>query len=108
MKVHSLGVLLDLPLSLNAQILVMAKNAFEELKLVYQLHPFLKKSDVVMVLHALITSWLNYCIVLFMRLECLVGPKFSSQITDWVWLEGSNTHTQTHHVKAIPLLLICF
>ena len=57
----SLGVLLDSSLSLDVQVLVVAWSAFAQLKLVCQLHPFLERSDLAMVMPALIPSWPDYC-----------------------------------------------
>ena len=43
-RVHSLGVLLDLALPMEAQISAMARNAFYQLWLIARLHPFLDKN----------------------------------------------------------------
>ena len=44
-QVHSLGVLLDSSLSLDAQVSAVALSAFAQLKLVHQLRPFREMSD---------------------------------------------------------------
>ena len=61
-------VLLDSSLSLDAQVLAVARSAFAQLKLVCQLHLFLERSDLAMVTHALVTSWLDYCNLLYVGL----------------------------------------
>ena len=63
LKTHvcSLCVLLDSSLSLDAQVLAVARSAFAQLKLVSQLHLFLEMSDLATVAHALVTSRLDYC-----------------------------------------------
>uniref|UniRef100_A0A803T8P4 Reverse transcriptase domain-containing protein n=1 Tax=Anolis carolinensis TaxID=28377 RepID=A0A803T8P4_ANOCA len=67
-QVRSLGVLLDSALTLDAQVSAMAGRAFTQLKLVRQLRPYLVKSDLVMVVHALVTSRLDYCNALYVGL----------------------------------------
>ena len=67
-QVRSLGVLLDSALSLDAQVLAVARSAFAQLKVVCQLRPFLGMSDLAMVTHALVTSRLDYCNTLYMGL----------------------------------------
>ena len=62
-QVHILEVLLDSSLSLDAQVSAAARSAFAQLKLVHQLCPFLENSDLTTVIHALVTSRLNYCTV---------------------------------------------
>uniref|UniRef100_A0A803TU59 Reverse transcriptase domain-containing protein n=1 Tax=Anolis carolinensis TaxID=28377 RepID=A0A803TU59_ANOCA len=54
-QVHSLGVLLDSSLSLDAQVLAVARRAFAQLKLVRQLRPYLENTGLTMVVHALVT-----------------------------------------------------
>ena len=67
-QVCSLGVLLDSALSLDAQVSGVARSPFAELKLVRQLRPFLEKSDLATVTHALVTSRLDYCNVFYVGL----------------------------------------
>uniref|UniRef100_A0A803TWJ5 Reverse transcriptase domain-containing protein n=1 Tax=Anolis carolinensis TaxID=28377 RepID=A0A803TWJ5_ANOCA len=74
-QVHSLGVLLDSSLSLEPQVSVMAREAFAELRLVHQLHPYLRKSDLATVVHVLVTSRLDYCNALYMGLPLKTARK---------------------------------
>ena len=64
----SLGVLLDSALNLDAQVLAVARSTFAHLKLVHQQSLFVEMSNVAMVTHALFTSYLDYCNVLYMGL----------------------------------------
>ena len=47
---------------MDAQVSMVARSACAQLKLGYQLHLFLKRSDLAMMTHALVTSWLDYSI----------------------------------------------
>uniref|UniRef100_A0A803SWN1 Reverse transcriptase domain-containing protein n=1 Tax=Anolis carolinensis TaxID=28377 RepID=A0A803SWN1_ANOCA len=67
-QVRSRGVLLDSSLSLDAQVSAVAGRAFAQLKLVRQLRPYLEKSDLTMVVHALVTSRMDYCNALYVGL----------------------------------------
>uniref|UniRef100_A0A803SYC2 Reverse transcriptase domain-containing protein n=1 Tax=Anolis carolinensis TaxID=28377 RepID=A0A803SYC2_ANOCA len=75
-QVHcSLGVLLDSGLTLEAQVSAVAGRAFAQLKLVRQLRPYLEKSDLAMVVHALVTSRLDYCNALYVGLPLKTARK---------------------------------
>ena len=102
-QVYSFGVLLDLPLSLDAQVSAVARSTFAQIKLKRQLCPFLERSDVALVSHVLVTSWPNYCNVLHMELsmETSVGPKHTA---NWDWVEGSHNLP----VTAAPLVAELF
>ncbi|KAF7238201.1 putative RNA-directed DNA polymerase from transposon BS [Varanus komodoensis] len=67
-KVHSLGVLLDPELSLEAQVTAVARSAFLQLRLINQLRPYLEYDCLVTVTHALVTSHLDFCNVLYVGL----------------------------------------
>ncbi|XP_061473928.1 uncharacterized protein LOC133380529 [Rhineura floridana] len=67
-QVRSLGVLFDPSLSLEAQVASVARNAFYHLRLVAQLHPYLCGDDLASVVHALVTSRLDYCNALYVGL----------------------------------------
>ena len=51
-QVHSLGMLLDITLSLNAQMTAVARTTFAQLNLVCKLCPFLEMSELATVIHA--------------------------------------------------------
>ncbi|KAF7246221.1 Tyrosine-protein kinase Yes [Varanus komodoensis] len=53
-RVCSLGVLLDPELSLEAQVMAVARSAFLQLRLIHQLRPFLENDCLVTVTHALL------------------------------------------------------
>ncbi|XP_053150941.1 nuclear receptor subfamily 2 group F member 6 isoform X4 [Hemicordylus capensis] len=59
---------LDPTLSLEAQVAVVCRSAFYQLQLVRQLRPYLEKLDLTSVTHALVTSRLDYCNVLYVGL----------------------------------------
>uniref|UniRef100_A0A803T7X0 Reverse transcriptase domain-containing protein n=1 Tax=Anolis carolinensis TaxID=28377 RepID=A0A803T7X0_ANOCA len=73
--VRSLGVLLDSSLTLEAQVSAVAGRAFAQLKLVRQLRPYLVKSDLATVVHALVTSRLDYCNSLYVGLPLKTARK---------------------------------
>uniref|UniRef100_A0A803T733 Reverse transcriptase domain-containing protein n=1 Tax=Anolis carolinensis TaxID=28377 RepID=A0A803T733_ANOCA len=74
-QVRSLGVLLDSALTLEAQVSAVAGRAFAQLKLVRQLRPYLVKSDLTTVVHALVTSRLDYCNALYVGLPLKTARK---------------------------------
>uniref|UniRef100_A0A803TWX2 Reverse transcriptase domain-containing protein n=1 Tax=Anolis carolinensis TaxID=28377 RepID=A0A803TWX2_ANOCA len=74
-QVCSLGVLLDSGLTLEAQVSAVAGRAFAQLKLVRQLRPYLEKSDLTMVVHALVTSRLDNCNALYVGLPLKTARK---------------------------------
>ncbi|KAF7239998.1 Pro-neuregulin-1, membrane-bound isoform [Varanus komodoensis] len=67
-RVHSLGVLLDPELSLEFQVVAVARSAFLQLRLIHQLCPYLNKHSLATVIHALVTSHLDYCNPLYVGL----------------------------------------
>ncbi|KAF7249994.1 putative RNA-directed DNA polymerase from transposon BS [Varanus komodoensis] len=67
-KVRSLGVLLDPELSLEAQVTAVARSAFLQLRLIHQLRPYLENDCLATVTHALVTSHLDFCNVLYVGL----------------------------------------
>ena len=67
-QVCSLGVLLEPSLSLEAQVASVAQSAFYQLRLVAQLRPYLDRDDLASVVHALVTSKLDYCNALYVGL----------------------------------------
>ena len=64
-RVHSLGVLLDPGLILEAQVDSVSRGAFLHLRRIYQLCPYLDERSLATVTHALVTTRLHYCIVLY-------------------------------------------
>lgn len=59
-QVHSLGVFLDSSLSLDVQVLAVARGAFKN-RAPTALHPFHEMSDLATITHVLIISGLDYC-----------------------------------------------
>lgn len=64
-QAHSLGVLLDPQLSLDAQGASVAREAFVQLWLACRLQPYLGQLDPAMVAQALVASQLDYCNALY-------------------------------------------
>lgn len=64
----NVGVLLHSRLLLKEQVVVRAKEALAQIHLVHQLCPFLDQEALIMIIHALITSDLDYCNVLYVEL----------------------------------------
>ena len=67
-QVRSLGVLLEPSLSLEAKVASVARSAFYQLRLVAQLRPYLDRDSLASVVHALVTSKLDYCNALYVGL----------------------------------------
>ena len=55
-QMHTFGALLDSFLSLDTQVLAVAKHTFAQLKLVRQLSPLSEKSDLATATHVLVLS----------------------------------------------------
>ncbi|KAF7251494.1 Papilin [Varanus komodoensis] len=60
-RVHSLEVLLNPELSLEAQVTAVARNAFLQLRLIRQLCPYLEDNCLAIVTLAWVTSRLDFC-----------------------------------------------
>ena len=67
-RVHSLGVLLDPSLTLEAHVDSVARGTFLQLWKLYQLRPYLDKRSLMTVTHALVTSRVDYCNALYVGL----------------------------------------
>uniref|UniRef100_A0A803TC32 Reverse transcriptase domain-containing protein n=1 Tax=Anolis carolinensis TaxID=28377 RepID=A0A803TC32_ANOCA len=80
-QVRSLGVILDSSLSLEPQVSAVARGVFAQLKLVRQLRPYLGKQDFATVVHALVTSRLDYCNALYVGLPLKTVWKL--QLVQW-------------------------
>uniref|UniRef100_A0A803TKZ4 Reverse transcriptase domain-containing protein n=1 Tax=Anolis carolinensis TaxID=28377 RepID=A0A803TKZ4_ANOCA len=99
-QVRSLGVLLDSGLTLEAQVSTLeaqvAGRAFAQFKLVRQLRPYLEKSDLTMVVHALVTSRLDYCNALYVGLPLKTARKLQLvQRSAARLLTGANYRTRS-------------
>ena len=88
--VHSLRVFPDLSLRLDGQV------AFAQLKLVCQLCPFLERSDLATVTHALVTSQLDYCNALYM------GLPLESVWKQWIQNMAARSLTKAGYRDHIP------
>ncbi|KAF7239262.1 WD repeat-containing protein 90 [Varanus komodoensis] len=95
-----LGVLLDPELSLKAQVTAVARSAFFQLRLIYELRPYLENDCLATVTHALVTSRLDFCNTLYMGL-----PLKTVQILQLVQNRTARLLTGTgHYVHMTPVL----
>uniref|UniRef100_A0A8D0GH51 Reverse transcriptase domain-containing protein n=1 Tax=Sphenodon punctatus TaxID=8508 RepID=A0A8D0GH51_SPHPU len=67
-QVRSLRVVLDSGLCLDRQVELVAKAAFRQLYLVRRLRPYISRPDLATLIHAFITSRLDYCNALYVGL----------------------------------------
>lgn len=67
-QVRNLGVILDSELCLTKQINAVVKNSFYQLRIISKLKLFLTFNDLEKVIHAFITSRLDYCNSLYLGL----------------------------------------
>ncbi len=67
-QVRNLGVILDSELCLTKQINTVVKNSFYQLRIISRLKSFLSFNDLEKVIHAFITSCLDYCNSLYLGL----------------------------------------
>ena len=65
---RNLGVILDSELCLDKQISTVVKNSFYQLRVISRLKSFLSHNDLEIVIHAFITSRLDYCNSLYLGL----------------------------------------
>lgn len=68
-SVYCLGVLLDLLFLLDAQVVAMVRDTYN------QMNPFLDKKHLSMVIYALVTSRLGCCNVLYIELSLKTSQK---------------------------------
>ncbi|KAF7250878.1 Protein translocase subunit SecA [Varanus komodoensis] len=68
-RVHSLRVLLNPELTLEAQVSAVARSAFHQLRLIHQLRRYLEDNCLATVTHPLVTSRLDFCNALYMGLS---------------------------------------
>uniref|UniRef100_A0A670I2H7 Reverse transcriptase domain-containing protein n=1 Tax=Podarcis muralis TaxID=64176 RepID=A0A670I2H7_PODMU len=74
-SVKSLGVIFDTSLSMEAQITAITKAAFFHLRQAKQLAPYLSRPDLATVIHATVTSRLDYCNSLYVGLPLKLTQK---------------------------------
>ncbi|XP_060550136.1 uncharacterized protein LOC132712506 [Pantherophis guttatus] len=67
-RARNLGVLLDSQLRLEQHLTAVGRGTFAQVHLVHQLQPYLDQEALLTVTHALVTSQVDYCNVLYMEL----------------------------------------
>ncbi|KAF7235091.1 Vomeronasal type-2 receptor 26, partial [Varanus komodoensis] len=98
--VHSLGVLLNPELSLEAQVTAVARSAFLQLWLIHQLRPYLEDNCLATVTHALVTFRLDFCNALYVGL-----PLKKVRILQLVQNRAARQLTGTGHCSHITPVL---
>ncbi|CAI5764971.1 Hypothetical predicted protein [Podarcis lilfordi] len=73
-SVKSLGVILDVSLSMEAQV-TTAKSTFSHLRRIKQLVPYLSRPNLATAIHAMVTSRLDYCNSLYAGLPLKLSQK---------------------------------
>lgn len=94
-KGHSLGVHPDSHLLLDPWVAAVTRRAFTQLLLVHQLWPSLDCEDLAMVTYATVTSRLDFCNVLYVRVPSkmvwklqLVQNVAARMIAGWMQFVG--------------------
>lgn len=87
--VKNLGVIIDSTLSFQSHINSLAKSAFFHLRRIAQLRPFISTKDAETVIHAFVSSRLDYCNALFIGLPV-------SSITRLQYIQNSAARLLTH------------
>ncbi len=82
---RNLGVIFDPALKFDKQIHLVVKSAFFQLRMIAKIESFISFKDLETVIHAFISSRLDYCNSLYLGVAILfvspsVGPKFCGQI----------------------------
>lgn len=67
--VRNLGVIIDSSLSFDNQIKSVVKSSFYQFRLISRLKPFLNTKDLQVIVHAFITSRLDYCNSLYVGIS---------------------------------------
>jgi len=100
-EVKSLGVILDSDLNFKAHISRVTKTAFFHLRNVAKVRPFLTQKDAEKLVHAFITSRLDYCNALFTGL-----PKKSIEKLQLIQNSAARLLTKTKKREHITPVLI--
>ncbi len=100
-QVRNLGVIFDAQLTFNSHFKNITKVAFFHLRNIARIRPFLSRPDAERLIHAFITSQLDYCNSLFGGL-----PASSVKRLQYIQNSASRVLTYTssrHHITATSL-----
>ncbi len=98
-QVRNLGVIFDAQLAFNSLIKNITKVVFFHLHNIARIRPFLSRPDAERLIHAFITSWLDYCISLF-------GGLPASSVKRLQYIQNSAVQVLTytsarHHITSV-------
>ena len=98
---RNLGVILDSELCLDKQICAAVKNCFYQLRVIAKIKPFLSPKDLEKIIHAFITSRLDYCNSLYIGLpQSLLNRLQMAQNAAARLLTGTKKHDHITPVLA--------
>ena len=98
---RNLGVILDSELCLDKQICAAVKNSFYQLRVIAKIKPFLSPKDLEKIIHAFITSRLDYCNSLYIGLpQSLLNRLQMAQNAAARLLTGTKKHDHITPVLA--------
>ncbi|KAI5087761.1 hypothetical protein C0J45_22250, partial [Silurus meridionalis] len=99
--VRNLGIILDPSLSFDAHIRSLSKTSFFHLQRIVKLRPFICRNDAEILVHALITSRLDYCNSLFSGLS-------AHSISRLQYIQNSAARMLTSNKKSAHITPILF
>jgi len=99
--VKNLGVIIDSTLSFQSHITSITKSAFFHLRRIAQLRPFISNRDAETVIHAFVSSRLDYCNALFIGLP-------ASSISKLQYIQNSAARILTHTKRCAHITPILY
>ncbi len=109
-SVRNLGVIINLTLSFDNQIKSVVKSSFYQLRMISRLKPILSFKDLETVIHAFITSRLDYCNSLYVgicqrhlsRLQIVQNASDRHEKKDHITPVLSSLHKLYHQSYRVP------
>ncbi|KAI2646354.1 putative RNA-directed DNA polymerase from transposon BS [Labeo rohita] len=100
-SVKNLGVILDSTLSFQSHIKSVTKSAFFHLRRIAQLRPFISTKDAETVIHAFVSSRIDFCNALFIGLP-------ASSISRLQYIQNSAARILTHTKRSAHITPILY